>query len=108
VLTAGLIYRRSQTRKAAILGSLTGAVVMAVISLPVNYFITYPFYSNFMPMEAIMDMYRVINPGIENLFEALIVFNMPFTFIKAMCSVLVTCLVYRKLTPVMSGSFQKT
>lgn len=107
VLTAGLIYRHQKTRKAAIIGSLIGAVVMAVISLPVNYFITYPFYSNFMPMEIIMDMYRAINSGIESLWQALLIFNVPFTFIKAMCSVLVTCLVYQKLTPVMNGSFQK-
>lgn len=108
VLAAGLIYRRSKTRKGAIAGSLIGAVVMAVVSLPVNYFITYPFFTNFMPMETIMGMYRTINPGIENLWQALIIFNMPFTFIKAMCSVLVTCLVYEKLTPVMRGRFQKT
>lgn len=108
VLTAGLMYRRSKTRKGAIIASVTGAVVMAVISLPVNYFITYPFYTNFMPMEVIMGMYRDINSGIENLWQALMIFNMPFTFIKAMCSVLVTCLVYQKLTPVMRGSFQKT
>ena len=107
VLTAGFIYRHQKTRKAAIIGSLIGAVVMAVISLPVNYFITYPFYSNFMPMEVIMKMYRDINSGIENLWQALLIFNVPFTFIKAMCSVLVTCLVYQKLTPVMNGSFQK-
>lgn len=107
VLTAGLIYRHRKTRKAAIIGSLIGAVVMAVISLPVNYFITYPFYSNFMPMEVIMKMYSDINSGIENLWQALLIFNVPFTFIKAMCSVLVTCLVYQKLTPVMNGSFQK-
>ena len=103
MLPAGLIYRYRKTRASALLGALAGAVAMAVLSMFTNYFIVYPIYTQFMPMEAIMGMYQAINPKVENLWQALWMFNMPFTFIKGMCSVVVTMLVYKKLSPLLQG-----
>ena len=103
VLPAGLSYRYRKTRASALIGALAGAVAMAVLSVFTNYFIVYPIYTQFMPMEAIMGMYQAINPKVENLWQALWVFNMPFTFIKGMCSVIVTMLVYKKLSPLLQG-----
>ena len=53
---------------------------MAVISVISNYFLVYPFYTNFMPMDTIIGMYSAIFPSIDNLLEALIKVNVPFTF----------------------------
>ena len=43
--TAGLLYRRRKTRRMAVIGALAGAVAMAVASVPINYFFTYPVYA---------------------------------------------------------------
>ena len=53
---AGFVYKRHKSRKTAILGAIAGAAVMAVFSVPSNYFITYPAYVQFyhMPLEAIL------------------------------------------------------
>lgn len=56
-----------------------------------------------MSMDAILGMYRAINPGIENLWQALLVFNVPFTFCKGLISAAVTLAVYKKLEPVING-----
>lgn len=103
VLPAGLIYRFRKDRTGALIGSLAGAVLMALASLPSNYFITYPFYAMLMPMEAILDMYRAINPHVSSLTDALVWFNMPFTFVKAMLSVGVTFLIYKRISPILKG-----
>lgn len=103
VLPAGLIYRTHKDRKGALIGSLAGALAMALCSLPSNYFITYPFYAMLMPMEAILDMYRAINPNVKTLTDALIWFNMPFTFVKAMLSVAITFLIYKRISPIIKG-----
>lgn len=103
VLPAGLIYRTHKDRKGALIGSLAGALAMALCSLPSNYFITYPFYAMLMPMEAILDMYRAINPNVKTLTDALVWFNMPFTFVKAMLSVAVTFLIYKRISPIIKG-----
>lgn len=90
VLPAGLIYKKNKSQKGALIGALTGAVIMAVVSVFSNYFIVYPVYENFMPMEAIIGAYQAINHNVRNLWDALIWFNMPFTFVKGMFSVVIT------------------
>lgn len=104
---AGCIYKIKKTRKVAICGAVIGAFAMAIFSLVTNYFIVYPFYTNFMPMEAIIGAYKAILPGVDNLFEALLIFNVPFTFVKGLISVLITVLVYKPLSPLLHG-YKKT
>ena len=103
VFPAGLVYKLKKDRTGAVIGSLAGAFIAAAVSIPVNLFITYPFYTNFMPMEAIIGMYKAILPAADTLIKALIIFNVPFTFVKGMICVLLTFLVYKKLSPVIKG-----
>lgn len=103
VIPAGLVYQKKKSRWGALAGALAGAVAMALLSLPVNYFITYPCYALVMPMEAIMGMYQAINPHVDTLVDALVWFNMPFTFGKAMLSVAVTFLIYKRISPIIKG-----
>lgn len=104
VYTAGIIYKKNNTKKGALLGSLIGAAAMAIISVVTNYYIVYPIYTNFMPMEAIIGAYQAILPSADSLLKCLIIFNMPFTFIKGMLSVLITFLIYKRLSPILKGS----
>lgn len=104
VFPAGFIYQRSKSRKSAIIGCLVGAVAMAAGSVVTNYFLVYPIYTNFMPMEAIIAAYQAINPKVDSLLDCLIVFNMPFTFVKGMLSVIITLLVYKRLSPIIKGN----
>lgn len=103
VLPSGLIYSKIKTRKGAFLGSLIGAICMAIISVFSNYYVIYPIYTAFMPMDAIIGMYKAINPSIENLWQALLVFNMPFTFIKGMLSVAISFVIYKKISIIIHG-----
>ena len=41
---AGFVYKRSKTRRSALIGAGLGALIMAVVSVPYNYFIVYPAY----------------------------------------------------------------
>ena len=104
VIPAGIIYKKSKSKKTAFIGAVVGAVIMAAISVPSNYFVVYPVYTMFLPMEAIIGMYQAINPNVDGLLEALIKFNMPFTFLKGMCSVLITFIIYKHISPIIKGS----
>lgn len=106
VLPAGLIYKKMKTKKGAIIGSLSGAAIMAVLSVPINYFVTYPMYTKFLPLDKIIGMYQAINPNVDGLLNCLLMFNMPFTFIKGMVSVVITILVYKRLSPIIKGTNQ--
>lgn len=102
-LGAGFIYRRKKSRKSALIGSIAGAVLMAVLSVPLNYFVVYPAYvvCYQLPLDAIIGMYQEIRPSTNGLLECLMVFNMPFTFVKGMLDVLLCFLIYKPLSPLL-------
>ncbi len=103
VLPAGLIYKHKKTRKSALLGSLLGAAVMGVLSIVSNYFLVYPFYYNFMPKETVLAAYQAILPGMKNILQCLVCFNMPFTIVKGLISVAITFVIYKSLSPILKG-----
>lgn len=104
VLPAGLLYRYRKSRKGALVGSLAGALAMALFSLPLNYFLVYPAYSLVMPMEEVLGLYQAINPNVHTLFDALLWFNAPFTFVKGLLDVALAFLLYKRLSPILKGA----
>ena len=103
VFISAAIYKKMHSKKGAILGATVGAAAMAAVSLVTNYYIVYPIYTVFMPMDAIIGAYQLILPSVKDLWQCLLVFNVPFTFIKGMCSVIVTVMVYKPLSPILKG-----
>ena len=107
VVPAGLVYRKWRGKKSAVAGAVAGAALMAAVSIFSNYFIVYPVYYNFMPQEAVLAAYQMIFPKVENILQCLVVFNAPFTFVKGLCSVGITMLVYKPLSPFLKGVYRK-
>ena len=103
VVPAGLIYRRMNSRRGAATGAGVGAITMALMSIPLNYYLIYPIYTAFMPMDAIIGMYRAINPNIDNLMQALIWFNAPFTFVKGLGSAIICFAIYKRISSLIKG-----
>ena len=101
---AGVIYKIRKNKKGALIGSVVGALAMAVASVPFNYFVVYPVYYNFMPKENILAMYQAILPSVKSIFQSLLVFNLPFTFVKGMVDVLITFLIYKRISPILKGT----
>lgn len=99
---AGLVYKKIHSMKGALIGSLVGAVAMAVISVISNYFIVYPAYVVIygLPMKAIIGMYKTLLPFADNLIKALVIFNLPFTFVKGIIDSAVCFAVYKRLSPI--------
>lgn len=101
---AGLIYQRfrnQKSRKGALIGALAGATAMAVLSVPLNYYLTYPIYSQLMPVDVIVGMYQAIRPSANGLLDCLVTFNMPFTFLKGILDVALCFLIYKPLSPLL-------
>ena len=98
VIPAGLIYRYKKTRAGALIGALAGAVVMALCSVPVNYFISYPFYTVFMPLDVIIGMYQELIPSVDGLMACLVIFNAPFTLLKGLLDMALAFLIYKPLS----------
>lgn len=103
VVPAGLIYKKKKSRGGALLGCILGALSMAVMSLPINYFITYPMYAKLMPIDAIIGMYQEINPHVNGLLACLLAFNTPFTFVKGLIDSILCFLIYKPLSRFIKG-----
>lgn len=103
VVPAGLIYKLRKNRVSALVGALIGSLVVALISIPLNYYLTYPIYANFMPIDAILEMYRAIRPSANGLLECLITFNAPFNFLKGIIVTAICFLIYKPLSPILHG-----
>lgn len=108
VLTAGLIYKRKKTKKNAVLAGVMGALAMGIICFPLNNFVIYPLYYSVLglPEPAVLGMYQVLLPSVKNIPQALLIFNVPFTFVKGMISVVVSILIYKPISPLLKGKEQ--
>ena len=101
VVPAGLLYRRMKTRKGALIGALAGAVCMGILSVPINYFISYPIYTAFMPLDVIIGMYQELIPSVNGLLSCLVIFNLPFTMLKGLLCSALCFAVYKPLSPLL-------
>ena len=104
VLPAGLIYKYRKNKTGALIGALAGSVTMAVGGVFSNYFLIYPlFYQFAMPKEVILGMYQALLPSVDNMFEALVIFNLPFTFVKGLIVTGICLFIYKPLSPILKG-----
>ena len=100
--TAGILYARRRSFGRAAAASVIGALVMALVSVPVNYFISYPVYAAmFGGIDKIIAAYQAIRPGTDGLMECLLIFNLPFTFVKGLIDTVLLLLLYRPLKAIL-------
>ncbi len=103
MLVAGFVYKSHKNRAGAALGAVLGALAMAIVCVPLNYFIVYPAYVVIygMPLEAIIGMYQAILPAADSLIKCLLIFNLPFTFCKGIIVAIICFLIYKPLSPLL-------
>lgn len=99
---AGIMYKHKKTKKMALIAGVIGSLVMAVVSYPSNLFVVYPFYYNFMPKEAVLQVYQNLFK-VNSIEMAILIYNVPFTFIKGLISVVISALIYKPLSPILHG-----
>ena len=99
VIPAWLIYKIKPSKGMAAAAMAIGSLITAIVSIFINYFITYPFYQEayHLPIDAIIGMYRELNGGVGSLWDALIWFNAPFTFVKFLLDSMVVFFIYKPL-----------
>ncbi len=103
VVVASLIYKYKPNRKGALISAFSGSILASAFSVLSNYFIIYPLFelAGVMPETAILSMYQTVLPSVENLWQALLIFNLPFTAVKELFVCLICFLTYKKLKPIL-------
>lgn len=99
---AGIIYKRNHTRKGALIGMLTGTVIMTVAGCFINAFILLPAYGAAfgMPIDALVGMGTAVNSHITSLTTFVIFAVAPFNLLKGVLVSLIVFIIYKKIRPI--------
>ena len=101
ILPAGLIYKFKKTKKGAIAGMVAGTLCMATVGAVLNAVVMLPFYSNFMPLESILEAGAAINPAIGSVWTFVFFAVAPFNLVKGALVSLITALVYKRISVII-------
>ncbi|MBN2557208.1 MAG: ECF transporter S component [Clostridia bacterium] len=103
VLPAAFIYRKHKNKKNAIIGMAVGGATMTVAAGLLNYFILIPLYATVLnfPVEAIIGMSNEVNKYIVDLKTLVLIGITPFNIFKAFVNILITALIYKRLSPLL-------
>jgi len=103
VFPAAYIYHLDKTKKNAIIGIVVGTISMTIVAALANIYVFIPFYSNFMPIDAIVQMGTVVNSRIVDVPTLVLYGITPFNLFKGVIIGVVTMLLYKKIAPLLKG-----
>lgn len=100
---AGIIYKKSKTKKSAVLGLAAGTVFMTVLGCFVNAYVLLPTYAAAfkMPIDALVEMGTAINANITNIFTFVMFAVAPFNLLKGVLDSIIVIAVYKKISPIL-------
>lgn len=110
VLVTGIIYKKSNTRKSALIGLIAGSVTMTIVAAFANYYFMLPAYVKFMgmTMEQIVSMGTVVNSKIVDPFTLVLLGITPFNLFKCLLVSMVTMVLFNKVIPVLSSAMDES
>ncbi len=103
VVPAAIAYKVSRTRRSAFMGMALGVAVMGIVGALANYFIILPFYSKVMPLEQIIAWSSAANGAIKDMKTLILYAVIPFNILKGTIVVIITGIIYKKISPLLIG-----
>ena len=106
ILPASIIYLFKKTRKTAIIGSVTGTLIMTVFGTAFNAIYLLPAFSKLygLPLDAIVQMGNAVNGNINSIVTLVVFAVAPMNLLKGGSVSLVTMLIYKKLSPILKSA----
>ncbi|MBQ8539312.1 MAG: ECF transporter S component [Ruminococcus sp.] len=102
ILPASIIYKKKKTKGNAILAMTIATVTMAILGVFINAYVMIPIYSNFMPLEQIIQMGKDIVPFITNTLTFCVFCVAPFNLIKGAIVSIITTFIYKPLSRIIN------
>ena len=102
-IPASVIYRKLHTRTGAIIGMLTGTVLMAAVGCVLNAYVLLPAYSVAfqMPLDALVAMGTAVNSSVDSLLTFVLFAVAPFNLLKGVLVSAIVFLIYKKISPIL-------
>lgn len=104
ILPASIIYILKKDKKHAMLGCILGTLIMTIFGSAFNAFYLIPkFAQMFMPLEAIINMGRAINPNINSVGSLVLMSVVPLNLLKGVSVSIITVILYKKLSKLIKS-----
>ncbi len=106
IIPAGFIYKANKTRKSALIGLVTGTLVMSLIGALLNAYVLLPAYSVAygMPIDALVGMGTAINASVTDVLSFAVLLVVPFNLIKGVAVSVLTFLLYKHISRLIKGA----
>lgn len=107
VIPAGIIYRKMHSRKGAIIGMVSGTLIMTILGCFLNAYLLLPAYSKAfeLPMDALIGMGTAVNAHINGLLTFVVFAVAPFNLLKGVLVSLIVFLIYKKISPILHQNY---
>ena len=102
-IPAGIIYKRKKTKKGAMIGLISGTLIMTFLGCFINAYIMLPTYAKAfkIPIEGLIEMGTKVNASITDLFTFVMFAVVPFNLLKGVLVSIIVLLIYKKISPII-------
>ena len=102
-IPAGIIYQRKKTKKGAVIGLISGTLIMTFLGCFINAYIMLPTYAKAfqMPIDSLIEMGTKVNASITDLFTFVMFAVVPFNLLKGVLVSIIVMLIYKKISPII-------
>ena len=102
-IPAGIIYQRKKTKKGAMIGLVSGTLIMTFLGCFINAYIMLPTYAKAfqIPIEGLIEMGTKVNASITDLFTFVMFAVVPFNLLKGVLVSIIVILIYKKISPII-------
>jgi len=101
IVPTSIIYRKLRSTKGMIVACVCGTVSLVVIGAILNYFVLLPFYSQFMPIEQIIQLGASVNAFVYDLKSLVLFATVPFNALKGILVSIITILIFKRVSKVL-------
>ncbi len=107
ILPATIIYHVRKKKSNALIGCITGTLVMAIFGTLFNAVYLLPAFAKMygMPLEALIGMGTAINPNVTNVFSFVALCVAPLNLIKGAAVSTLTFVMYKPLSPILKMAY---
>lgn len=102
-IPAGIIYKRKKSKKGAMVGLISGTLIMTFLGCFINAYIMLPTYAKAfqIPIDGLIEMGTKVNASITDLFTFVMFAVVPFNLLKGILVSVVVMLIYKKISPII-------
>ena len=102
-IPAGIIYQRKKSKKGAMIGLVSGTLIMTFLGCFINAYIMLPTYAKAfqIPIEGLIEMGTKVNASITDLFTFVMFAVVPFNLLKGVLVSIIVILIYKKISPII-------